>query len=206
MAKYIGIKLLENPIMTVLSLVTAITLAQNLSSSSSTPQQLGGIYFIFIFVVVMVAVRMYRGINGRVYSRTRVLRIPIVYTILTVVTVLSLSLLDMDIVISLALIPVGIIIGLRLGTGVKFVKRNNTLYYVRSPIIMILWLASFIARFLLEYLYPGNLTVMFAVDSALTVTTGIFIGEAINVIRKKNEYGDHAENEDQSSDSFRINV
>lgn len=184
----------------------AIPFAQNPSYPAGTTPQVGSLYPLLIFVAIIVALRLYRGINGRIYSTARVLRIPVIYVVLTVVTLLSLSLFDMYTLLTLLFIPVGALLGYRFGTNVKFMVRNNALYYVRSPAIMIIWLASFLARFLLEYLYPGNVNVMLIVDSALTLTTGIFIGEALNVVRKRKEYGEPKFNSGSEPEEFKINM
>lgn len=187
-------------------LAKAIAFAQNSTNPAVTSPQAGGIYPFLIFIAIIVAVRLYRGINGRVYSRARVLRLPAIYVVLTVFSLVALSYLNSDVLLTLAFIPAGALLGYRFGTNVKFMVRNNVLYYARSPFMLILWFASFIARFLLEYLYPTNVTVMLVVDSALTITTGIFIGEAMNVIKKRKEYGNPPMNSDRETDNFRINL
>ena len=53
---------------------------------------------------------------------------------------------------------------------------------------MIVWLLSLIIRLVMEILYPNSSTAILAVNVLLTVTTGLIIGEAMNIIKKENEF------------------
>lgn len=169
-------------------------------------QQAGGLYFTLIFVAVIVALRLYRGIDGRRYSNIRVLRLPVIYSLLTLFTVLAVSLIDNLIIATLAFIPAGAIAGYRFGSNVKFFMKNSSVYYARSPVVMVLWLASFIARYILEFAYPGNLTVILVVDSVLSLTTGLLIGEAVNIMQRRKEFKETAPSAEHELDSFKINT
>lgn len=168
-----------------------------LASSASGQQNLTGfpsggsvqsIYFLLIFLAIIVTLRIYRGINGRIYSTARVLRVPVIYVFLTLITVIGVGTFEPILVATLALIPAGFLLGYRFATKVTFFNRNNTVYYKRSPAVLIIWLISFIIRLVLEITIPPTVTIDFIVDLILCSTTGIFIGEALNVVRMRKSY------------------
>ncbi len=184
-------------------------------SAASNPQNLTGfpttgsmnsVYFVLIFFAIIVTLRIYRGVNGRAYSTSRVLRLPVVYVILTLITILAVGSFDPILVATLALIPAGFILGYRFGTKVRFFNRNNQVYYARSPVIMVIWLASFIIRLVVEEAMKPSLTVYFVVDLALCATTGLLIGEALNIVQKKKEYEDSQNNTPSQGEEFKSNV
>ncbi len=162
--------------------------------------------FFIVFLAVIVTLRIFRGMSGRMYSNARVLRLPVVYTIITLLAVLGIGLIDNVILLTLALIPVGFLIGYRLGANVNFFTRNGVVFYKRSPFIMVVWLASLITRMVLELLFPSNLQVMLLVDSALSVTTGLIMGEAFNLISERKKYIPETAKASDGNDEFRINM
>ncbi len=168
-----------------------------LASSASGQQNLTGfpsggsvqsIYFLLMFLAIIVTLRIYRGINGRIYSTARVLRVPVIYVFLTLITVIGVGTFEPILVATLALIPAGFLLGYRFATNITFFNRNNTVYYKRSPAVLIIWLISFIIRLVLEITIPPTVTIDFIVDLILCSTTGIFIGEALNVVRMRKSY------------------
>lgn len=74
------------------------------------------------------------------------------------------------------------------GEKVLFFMKNNLLYYKRSPYILVAWAIAFIARIILEIVYPYNITADFIVDALLAVTLGLIIGESIKTYYKYKEY------------------
>ncbi len=164
------------------------------------------LYALFIFLAIIVTLRIYRGINGRVYSTYRVMRVPVVYVLLTLFTILAVGTFYPILVATLVLIPAGLLLGYRFGTKVKFFSRNGRLYYARSPAILIVWLVSFIGRLIVEVTIPPTLTVDFVIDVVLCATTGLLIGEAMNIVRKRKEYVEPQSSESTQDDSFRINI
>lgn len=160
------------------------------SSASTTglSSNSDSLYTLVIFVAIIVTLRLYRGINGRIYSQARVLRAPAIYIILTLLTVIPSGISNIADLGTLILIPVGLIVGYRFGTNVTFFRQNGVVYYKRSQIIMIVWLLSLIIRLVMEILYPASATAILAVNILLTVTTGLIIGEAMNIIKKEREF------------------
>jgi hypothetical protein len=158
---------------------------------------------IFLAIIaIIVARRIARGIYGRRYSTGRVLFLPVFYVLLTLVFVIFLNLGDTDIYYTLLLIPAGAVMGLRIGGGISFFMKNGEVYYRRSPVILIIWLASYVSRILLEVLYPTNRTIAFAVDVVLALTAGLIIGEAVHLIQGRRSFNPAPEKEE---DRFVIN-
>lgn len=184
-----------------------------ISSAASSPTLTGfpaqntqSLYFFLVFIAIIIAVRLYRGISGRVYTTVRVVRLPVTYLILTVLTILVFGFIDSSLILALLLVPVGFILGYKLGVNVQFFMKNGLLYYKRSSAMLITWLASFMGRFILEYLFPNSFTVILVVDVALALTTGLLMGEAVNIVKKRRAYVMPTHPENEELDSFRINM
>ena len=171
----------------VLSIPTLTVQIFSVSSGSSSPLNSDS-YVLLIVIALLVSRRLYSGFNGRVYSRGRVLRTPIIYVILTLLTVFGFGALNVELTSTLILIPAFALLGYRIGVNVTFFERNGTLYYKRSPTIMVIWLVAFIIRFAIEILIPLNTTILLVIDVLLSSTTGLLLGEAINVMRKRDQY------------------
>ncbi len=193
--------------MTLLILASILTSSGSIPPSTGTfPQQPGGLLYFLVFIAIIVTLRLYRGIHGRRYSNARVLRLPVIYTILTLVSVLLAGFIDNEILVTLALIPLGFIVAYRFGSNVNFFTRNGTVFYRRSPVIMVIWLASFISRYILEILYGNNLQVILFVDAILSLTTGLIIGEAFHVLSKRKDYIPQASDSESVSHDFSIKM
>ncbi len=188
----------------LIQVITASSPATNPIFPGNT--QGSGFIFFIIFIAFIVTLRIFRGISGRPYSNVRVLRLPVVYTIITLLAVLGIGFLDNVVFLTLALIPLGFLFGYRFGGNVKFFNRGGQVYYKRSPVIMVIWLASLVARMALELLFPSNLQVMLVVDSALSLTTGLIIGEAFNLISERKRYTPGPAGTGNEDDEFRINI
>ena len=90
--------------------------------------------------------------------------------------------------IIIVLIFAGIIPGYIYGDKVSFFMKGNLLYYKRSPYILVTWSIAFIARIILEIVYPYNITADFIVDALLAATLGLIMGESIKTYYKYREY------------------
>ncbi len=139
---------------------------------------------LLVLIVYIVARRIWSGVKGRRYKKSRVLRIPVLYVLLTLFLVYSVSSHDYYAYYSLLLIPAGVIPGLRFGSTVKFFSKNSVLYYKRSQVIMIAWLISFLLRVLLEIFFPSSINAEILVDMILSFTTGLIIGETFHILRE----------------------
>ena len=170
------------------------------------PQQSGGILYFLVFIAIIVTLRLYKGVYGRRYSNARVLRLPVIYTILALISVLILGFIDNVLLLTLAFIPLGFIVAYRFGSNVNFFTRNGEVYYRRSPVIMIIWLVSFLTRYILEILYGNNLQIIMLVDAILSLTTGLIIGEAFHILSRRKEYVPQPSEAEKEADNFRINL
>lgn len=179
--------------------------AQSILSTSSTTNSYNLLFFL-VFIAMILGVRIYRNLNGRLYTRSRVMGLPFLYTALSLITVAALSLVDNVVLLTLLFIPAGTLIGFRFGTNVRVFTRNGLVYFIRSPAIMLIWVVSLVSRLLIEIFYPGNLDALLVVDSALTLTTGILIGEAVNILRKGKDIEGLKPSQNSEEESFRINT
>ncbi len=146
------------------------------------------IIIILIFVIYVLIRRIQRGMHGRKFKISRLFSLPIIYLLLLP---LFLGIFIGNIyylTIIIILIFLGILPGYIYGEKVSFFMNNNLLYYKRSPYILITWVIAFIARIVLEIIYPYNITANFIVDALLAVTLGLIIGESIKTYYKYTEY------------------
>ncbi len=155
-------------------------------ASGSAP--LDPLLILLIVFALFAARRFYVGMNGAQYSTARIMRIPVLYVILTVISAFPYGIVNVYILSTLALLPVAVVFGSFYFTRCSFFYRNGVVYYRRHMYAMLLWLVSFILRLSMEILLPFNLVIECAISGLLSFTTGIIIGEAINIRRKYNEF------------------
>ena len=162
---------------------------------------LGGLLF-FLFLIALVIVRRIRyAVRGRRYSTGRVISYPVIYLILTIVTVVPIEIFNPIALTSLLAILIGFPVGYVFGRNTSFFNQNGALYFKRSPYILIIWLISYIGRLFILMEVGANFEIAFIVDTILALTTGILLGEGIRVIRVYNSHhagspGDQGKAED----------
>ncbi len=146
------------------------------------------IVILLIFVIYVLIRRIQRGLNGRQFKIGRLFYLPVIYLLLLMffLEIFISNIYYLTIVIFL--IFAGIMPGYIYGEKVLFFMKNNLLYYKRSPYILVAWAIAFIARIILEIVYPYNITADFIVDALLAVTLGLIIGESIKTYYKYKEY------------------
>ncbi len=149
---------------------------------------IGGLGFLLFIVAIVVVRRIKYATHGRRFSRGRVISLPAIYLFLTLVTIIPLEYLYPEAMLSLLTIPVGFAAGYMFGKHVSFFDRGGVLYFKRSPVVLILWLVSYITRIFLYYLLGTNFQVAFIVDAILALTSGLLLGESIRVIRGHSQY------------------
>jgi hypothetical protein len=148
----------------------------------------GGLAIIIIVIVLAVARRIYRSMRGTRFTTRGLYTMPAVYLLLTAVELAAVSPTYIDVLAAIVALALGLLIGLGIGGGVQFFEKNNSIYYKRSPVIMTVWLVSFMARFGLEIAYPSLTIAAVAVDVLLAGTTGMIIGEAVHIRRNYEGY------------------
>ena len=144
---------------------------------------------ILVAVFLLFAVRrLYAGLNGIAYSSLRVMRLPAVYLLFTLFAVFFIGYINIYVVSTLALLPVAALIGYTYATRCSFFYREGRVFYRRHAFVLVFWLVSFIARLVLEFLLPLNLYVDVTLSAVLAFTTGLIIGEALNIRKKYWEF------------------
>ncbi|MEM0139491.1 MAG: hypothetical protein QXZ44_02625 [Ferroplasma sp.] len=149
---------------------------------------LATIVFLVFIAIFVTWRRITSGLHGRLFKTSRLFTLPLLYLLLLLYFMGSFIGILNYIILVMLICCVGIVPGIIFGEQVIFFKKNNFLYYKRSPLIMIIWLSGFLIRIALEILYPSNLTAGFIVDSLLSFTLGMIIGESIKTMRKYNEF------------------
>ena len=146
-----------------------------------------------VVVIALILIRMmYRrikqGLNGRPFKTFRLFTTPVIYFLL-LLFFMAAFIGNIDyITIVILLCGIGIIPGFIYGEHVSFFEKDGKIFYKRSPYILTIWIAGFLARILLEFLYPSNLEIQFIVDALLAVTLGLIIGESIKTYIKYRQY------------------
>ncbi len=158
------------------------------NSATPAPGSIDYSLFIMAIIVLIVIRRVYRGINGRQFRTSRIFTIPIIYTFLLLTSFFSLGANYLDEASLLLLILPGAVIGMRFGNSVKFFERDSQTYYKRSQFILVFWLVSLLVRESLALFYPTVITILLAVDALLSLTTGLIIGESIQLYYAHGEY------------------
>lgn len=147
-----------------------------------------GLLFVIIIFILIAVRRIYSGMSGRLYSTGRLIRLPVIYVLLTVVSVFVFGIISIYPALMLLLMPVATMIGYRYANKCSFFYRGGRIYYRRQAYVMVFWLVSYIARIIIEFTLPFNLLVEVALSAILSVTTGIIIGEALNIRRMYHEF------------------
>lgn len=143
---------------------------------------------ILILVAIYLTVRMYRNLKGTKFNESKVYRLPLIYLTLTIISLFTISPSLTDIIVVIIAIAIGYFIGLRLGAGLQFFEKEGATHYRRAPLILILWMVSFVLRFAIELFYPTNLVLGLATEILLAGTTGMILGEAVHIVRSHKNY------------------
>ncbi len=145
------------------------------------------VYLLAIIIAVVVTMRMYRGIKGAKFSKSRLFRTPVIYFVLTAFSLLAYygaQYFYYLVTGAIAMFAIGTLIGLKHASGVEFFERDGTTHYRRAPYILLVWMAAFIARIFLEFAYPNLVYVALLVTLLLSFSTGLILGEALHISEK----------------------
>lgn len=159
----------------MISLATSITAVPSFSAG----------YEFEILIGVIIILGIVRGLRGRKYSAARVLRTPLIYILFTAFAIFLSSIPNLYAQSMILLLPVGIPVGMKFGKDVRFFTRENILYYSRSPYILLLWALALIARVSLELFSFHSLLAIIVFNALLSFITGMLLGEAIHILRKR---------------------
>ncbi len=140
-----------------------------------------------IFLLFAVR-RLYAGLNGIPYSRGRLIRMPLLYLLFTLLSVFGFGTIDIYVVSTLVLIPAGAAAGLFMTSKPSFFYVKGRVFYRRHVYIMTFWIVSYVARLVIEFTYPFNLILEIVVSGLLAATTGLIIGEVFNTWKGYNSF------------------
>lgn len=146
------------------------------------------IIVIFIIIILYLLYRIYRSTKGMKYTERNVYRGPLLYLILVFLGIAVLNPTYIEIISVILSIIIGYFVGRKLSGGVSFFEKNNTTYYRRSPAVLILWVISFLVRFIIEIFYPTNFILALITEIILAITTGIILGEAHHILISYGKY------------------
>ena len=140
------------------------------------------LYYFLALIAIVLILRIRRTLNGQRYSN-RIFTLPIIYGLILLSFILTLTLEEIVIAIVLALAAVPM--GSRISENPEFFFRNQVLYFKRSVLLTVIWLGGFIVRVFLEIFYStGNNLVNFIVTGLLAFTLGLIIGERYMIYTK----------------------
>nr|WP_256202655.1 hypothetical protein [Sulfuracidifex tepidarius] len=126
-----------------------------------------------------------RSLRGRKVKPFNLFTRPLIYVILGLLILLT----DISPLVLVAVILgsiLGILLGDRFGKGSQVFLDQGEIFYKRSPIILAIWLSSYIARVLM-YPYLGSsllYVVSIALDFLLFMSGFMLLGESIYVFRE----------------------
>ncbi len=182
-------------VLPVISLFSTLAAANTTSTVPATTSDITETLLFALILIWIVSRRLYKGMKGTVYSTSRVVRLPVIYAVLTALFSATLPLTDILFVLLAG--ALGITVGLSFGDTSTFYKQTDQIHYRRSPAIMVIWLIAFIARVFIDFYYgfgfysTGTASFSIAVllvDILLGGTTGLIGGEAIHTIRRYDEF------------------
>ncbi len=145
-------------------------------------------YIVVIAILLLFILRrVYRGIHGRKYRSWRIVFLPFIYILFTsFLFIIDFRLFPYYYLFaSLFLGILGFAIGDRYGEKVSFFYQDGQLYYKRSPVILTIWALAYLFRLYLDFTYVNIMAVTYIIDAVLAMTTGMLVGEALNILSKK---------------------
>ncbi|MCL4375336.1 hypothetical protein M1394_00865 [Candidatus Marsarchaeota archaeon] len=142
---------------------------------------------VIAFVAIILTFRVYRNMKGTKFTAKKLYIAPATYILLALFSFAIYSYTVDEIVLMFVLMAAGVGAGYVLGSAEFFINGGET-FYKRSPVIITIWLISYIARFGLAYAYPNVIIINIIVEAALFFTTGLITGEAVSISRKYEEH------------------
>ena len=137
------------------------------------------IFVVFIAVILLLRVR--RNSRGQRFSRSRVLRLPAIYVIITAISLFGIP--EYAVLLTFILGVIGLIVGLSLGEGVSVFVKDSSVYYKRSPVVFSAYIVLLLLRYVVYILYPASTTANAIVAALLGLSAGLILGEAFHINR-----------------------
>jgi hypothetical protein len=171
---------------------------QNTSSNSVSLPQVYDTLILVIIVLLLVIRRSLRSVRGRKFSKRRIIQRPAVLIALSAVLLVFPVFYQSDILYFVLSIVAGTVAGTRLGTLSKIYRNEGIFFYKSSILLTSIWVVTYVLRLILELFF--NIT-SFLVDTIfiilLTFSSGLFLGEAINLLEKYKEAKETQDQQDQ---------
>lgn len=139
-----------------------------------------GLIFV-VFIAAMLLLRVRRNSKGQRFSRSRVLRLPLIYLVITAISLFGIP--EYAVLLTFALGVVGLLVGLGLGEGISVFTKDSEVYYRRSPIIFSAYIALLLLRYVVYMLYPASITANAIIAALLGLSAGLILGEAFHINR-----------------------
>ncbi len=149
----------------------------------ATPTGTSGDIFILAIVLIM-SVRVFRGMKGTKFSMYRVIGIPILYMLITIGSIAYSTMTSTEYAIAIVAFAIGALLGTRFGKSTKFFDKDEQTYYKRSAVVITVWLVSFAFRDIIPMIVTNVPWLTVAVNMVLALTTGMIIGESIHIYRE----------------------
>ena len=137
------------------------------------------IFVVFIAAILLLRVR--RNSKGQRFSRSRVLRLPAIYLIITAISLFGIP--EYAMLLTFALGVIGLLVGLSLGEGVSVFTKDSAVYYKRSPVVFSAYIVLLLLRYVVYILYPASTTANAIVAALLGLSAGLILGEAFHINR-----------------------
>jgi hypothetical protein len=137
-----------------------------------------------VLLAVIITISAIRTTKGRKYSPLSVLSQPLIYLVLGGILVFSNQ---ATLLMAFLGTITGFVIGIIFGRGVLIFRNDGELYYKRSIFVYLIWLSLYLLRALINIL-SINQTSIEVVDILIMFSSGLLIGESLNVIKKARKY------------------
>ncbi len=141
-----------------------------------------------LIIVIIVSVRLYRNAKGTKFSRARVVFLPALYLLITIIAMATASMTYLEYGIAAVAFIIGIMFGARFGKGVQFFDKDEKTYYKRSAVVMSIWVVSYIIRYGAALFLANVPYVAAAINIVLALTTGMIAGEAFHIYMEHSTY------------------
>lgn len=156
--------------------------------SSSILQSYGDTIVVVVIFIMLMFRRLRRGINGSVYSDARVIRSPIVMSLLFAFFSIDLVGYPSYLGITLIIIIPGLMFGDRFGSLTKVYKQNNIIMYKRNLILLGVTSTLVIIRLVMEFeVNLANVELLTVLNCLIALSLGIYAGEAFHIRKKARE-------------------
>lgn len=163
-----------------------------MASAFSNTGQLQFYLFFLAFMVLIIVRRSRQLVNGSKFSMARLLRPPLVYTLLLLMSSLDILFLYIPGIVQITSIMIALLAGIAggvfFGSRGEVYRQSGEIFFKRSPIIFLAWIVLFATRIFIELIFPDSISLLYIAISLLSFSTGLFYGETLAIYRKYREF------------------